>query len=287
MLITPSIIAWFQARQNAATSNDGFTIDSFSGKLKTITFHKLVNGATSYQDFRFDFNKTPFATITYNYKTNDEQEISYDFDNGLTEDDKIGENYQQEFKTHTMGKYDILDDQAALLIFFHLKSDEEYNYNETEKNKVRLTIPDTTTYLANVDANYQPVNEISTEGLNPLSSVVNINLNGFTEAEFTTFSSGSYFSISQSNNHVSNFGTANTFFSTADIGADKNTISMPNKEISTSDEVSTRNHRHLAALITYNEDSIDLIYNRFIGNSILEDQLDYVINYSCDWTFVV
>ena len=163
-----------------------------------------------------------------------------------------------------MGTYDLLDRHHPLLLVVELK--EEY----TVSNNVPVTVCGQTDEIF-IGARNPNQNPVAVSG-NPLSSVVEFFSYGYSASGYAAICDADSINVPISN-------TTNSF-----VGFDEEDGTGYVREnvdfyrASNGDTV-----KYITIVLDYYETALEYIYNVFLGNEILDDQ----IGFTCDWEMII
>ena len=252
--------AWFVSERHAEDSTDAFNVKPISSFFNKMTFHDIVHTSnTTYQ-----FDQEPCGTISvvdYETKTTEAH-----FDDGAV---------------YNMGKYDYLEKSHPVLLLIELGETDGLGVTATAQRPVKVKATTETNYfIGDGNSHLYSQEEIEDEeGINPLSSIVSYYSYSFESATSLSNIEGSYGDGAYDTYDftVSALTDCGSFveFEDQDYTEFNNEVDLFN---ATSGTV-----KYVAVIFDYYELAIETIYNQYIGNPVLEEELLF----TCDWTLVV
>ena len=272
--------AWFSA--NAHTVTDGNSVNvKVLGKFSKISYHQFSGTPT---ETNWSFNKTPYASIEYDWDTH-----------------KLGKpkdgsgNELSEFKFE-MEQYDPMNQNKPVLVLVELRKD----FDTSTEGKVLINASTTTDGFMgakvesegvklpkynldgtapNLKLKTEVVEEVSVDYY-PLSSVIDFKTKAFSQKEYNTWNSGSTYDLTSGDTaapHDHNF-----------VSVDNNAdISTFEKESCVFDSGVESTVKYIAVVVDYNPAAIEYIYSTYLGDESLEVNYDYILHYLCDWTWEI
>ncbi len=271
-------LAWFNANRLVNNSGTDFNVQSMSGRLSSITFHKLASktrDASSGDATSFTFNSDPDGTITYDWSSSDATfEATAEGDTSIALD-----------------TYEPLNREQPLLLIFHLDD----AYTPTDGSLYINATAEADGFLGKKNSDATPMYSLTSEDVIYktatvdavtyyyywLSSVVQFyNLTFANDTLSYTYALTSEYATSQGIPLLTNNGK----FATADNEQD--TCSFTN-EVSMYSSTSGTTVKNIGIVIDYYPDAIEYIYSTYLGNTTLEDTYDGFLRFWCDWSMEV
>ena len=248
-------IAWFTASRISNNDNDSLQVVCPNGVFSRLSIHTCVNITNS----TYQFNQTEQGSITYN--------------TSRRELDKAGN------ATISMGTYDLLERHHPILLLIQL--DKQY----TVSAEFPLIIHANTEEPfigTRTDAN--PVTRLG----NPLSSVVEFSSNGYTASEYNAFKVTNGYSYVDENEETISYNTIDmaiptTTDSFVKFSNDGITYNGFDSSLNLFEPDNGDNIEYISIIFDFYETALDYIYNVFLGNEILEEQIGFV----CDWEMII
>lgn len=301
-------IAWFSMNTEANNNGMNLNVDPSSGRLNKVYFHAFNDDADD--DGLFEFNKTPYATYTYNWT------------NGSVTVDKAGSLSDWELEDYTA-----FDHDHPILIIFELDND----YESTSAGDIFVKGHTTVNgYLGARDGNGDPVYDLNNLELhndeNPtalvmkqetvtvgeqqqtinyfaFSSVAAFRNQAFSDDEYTAFlaaNTGDTLAFktepdepeepeNPENPENTEEEEDNAFLHESepfcDVDNTAETYSFnQNPFLYKSDGESTV--KYIAVIIEYSADAIGYIYSTYLGDRTLESW-ENILHFTCDWSLEV
>ncbi len=260
-------IAWFNTVQNVSNGGNNIPVANITSCLTSVTFHAQVGTSTVSEKNYYLFEKAPYATISIN-GNNSASALTFNTDSGAYKDWQARED-----KTASLSTYSLLSQDHPILLLFNLVS-----YTAEDPRAIQLSFSTESGYLGFADA--------ITQSGNPLSSIVEFNAFGLTSA--LPFG-GSYTSSTQTYSATYRYGEVRG------INYDKKWASIDDNGTATYDDdglielftnldadgnPSSTVYTQIGVVMNYSSASLQYIYNRFLGNEVLENNLFF----NWDWT---
>ena len=263
--------AWFTSVQTINNGGDDMKVGIRNNVVKKISFHAQVgtkavteqSGTTNY----YLFEKDEYASITI--EGNTPSALAFNTNSGAYKDWEAKED-----RTSTLSTYSLLSQDHPILILFDL-----VEYTAADAREVKIDFTTTNSYLGFSDT-------ITRSG-NPLSSIVEFNAFGLTSA---LPSGGAYTSPTQTYSDTYLYGVERG------ITYDKKWVTIDNMETATFDDDGTITlfsnldangvpsastiYTQVGIVMNYSIASLEYIYNKFLGNTVLEENLFF----TWDWT---
>ena len=166
----------------------------------------------------------------------------------------------------------------------------------------------TTDFLGRKDANHQakytlgsscPLKVATDNSVDyyPLSSVVCFRTKAFSQAEYTTWSGQSTLdatglSLPQPEDAAQNetpttwLNPVDRNFAEADVDADSSSFEQEST-VYRSDPEGSAVVKYIAVIVDYYDLAIEYIYSTYLGDTTLEEDYDYILNFTCDWRWEI
>ncbi|MCR5491002.1 MAG: hypothetical protein K6F32_02600 [Bacilli bacterium] len=265
-------IAWFNVTQAATDNANNMGVAKTTSALKKITFHAQVGtksvteGETTTSYYLFE--KAEYASITVS--DNVASALSFNTDSGAYKDWD-----EKDDKTATLATYSLLAQDHPILMLFELES-----YTASDPRSIVLDFTTSSTYLGSKERGQVTNNN------NPLSSVVQFASFGLT-ADLP--SGGAYTSSTQTYSETYLYGEVRG------ITYDKKWVSISDEEepvidddgkinifsnLDQNGDPSSTVYAKIGVVMNYNIDSLEYIYNKFLGETVLDSSLYF----DWDWT---
>lgn len=266
------VYAWFSI--NKAINGDGErnTVTNVTGKLKSVTFHRLLSKVTDSDGIAtsFTFYKNASGTITYNWSTSTGTYVP-----ATSGDTRI-----------QLDSYEPIDQEHPILLLFEFNG--EYNTSLPENNIEINATSRTGDFLGARDAEHDnvPVYDLATDIYKTidgkpyygLSSIAYFYKKAMSQSAFNTFNDGISYTLTKSELTVANR------FTTVDNEAETSSFQ---RQI-TIDKENSGGVKYIALVIDYYIDAIEFIYSTYLGDHTLEgNTYNYSLNFICDWTMEV
>lgn len=284
--------AWFLAIRDENEDVEQIPFNAVNGKLKAVYFHKFASKVVNEETLEatsFTFNSAYSGKITYNWETNTP-------------------NYSGD-ATVKLDPYDPLDPEHPVLMVFELS--EAYTVQYAGDVKIS-GVTDVEGYLGARNASGAPVYNLKGNGVYysetnaqdssktdyyfALSSVIDFictdsasdlyNYDG--SGNTTTLINPTYTVSSLRNRDMSIAAKAADpeavvpdLSFTSINNADDTTSFKQKPSIYTSQEGTTI--KYISIIVDYYRDAVEYIYSTYLGNSTLENEFKYDLNFLCDW----
>ena len=257
-------VAWFTAARRKGNDN-GMQILSPNKRFKSMTIHNAV--FDDYVNAVYKFDRTPFATATYNEST------------GLVD-------YSENF-TITMETYNDLEQNHPILMLVELNG----TITATSEDPVTVYASSTSTeYFALPDSDGSPKNEILEEG-NPLSSVVAFYTKALMANDSMITTQGSYTDPDTSTTYRTYDFPMVEFKTNYDGFNRESFVQFDDETMEYQDFISNKNlikvesgtMEYIAIICDYYHPAIEYVYSTFLSEEVLED----TIYFTCDWSMVI
>ena len=263
--------AWFAAQRKINNSADDFNVDSYTDKVKQITFHqldtKIIGDTYDLSTFKFkkeESGKLVFDTTTGKFKKTGNTDLALE-------------------------NYDALEHEQPILLIIELSDSESENENgsvavgASTQNESQIFIGER---VLNEDNEQVPAYSLS-DPTHVVKTEGGKNYYGF--SNIVSFYADSY--------SAGSFDDAFSGTSTYDFTGLTNRKSFV--EIKNSDDSSefaneiapiisaTGPIKYITLIIDYYSDAIEYIYSTFLGDATLEDTYDGWLYFICDWSLEV
>ena len=275
MSVFTGAFAWFQSIKNQTATDNGMAIKDQAGKLNYVEFHDVVDITTDANGRAtgYSFDKNYYGKITYNWST--------------------GKFTKEGNTSIELDAYNPLDVNHPVLMIFALNEDyplrsqgyitingttetEDYiGAREGDEPKYELDDPDLILDTKTVEEKVYNVY--------PLSSVVQFYYQDFSASQYATHISGT--TLDYTIDDETGLNTNETFVSVdneAETTEFNQTAALYSSRASATETV-----QYVSLVIDYYPDAIDFIYSTFLGDSVLEENLDYTLYFVCDWSMEV
>lgn len=318
LLVTFSgAFAWFVANKEQNNQQNDFKVEKTDRLLK-VSYHQYV-GVPS--ETTCSFNKTPYASITYN-------SLTKEFDNP-----KNGAGQEIDSFNLEMDSYDPMNKYKPILVLAEL--DREYNtVNEGDVEVIART--DTTDFMGKKDNSHQPKYNLGSTAPTmkmetrdsidyyPLSSVANFRSFALSSSAYTTWSSTTNLEVNLNNTMApdNNFSEADTDADSSSFQQVCNIYDSTPSDFSTSKAYkvgervtyndatyqchtavtsigawtgntnwtaisSDTNVKYVAIIVDYNDAAIEYIYSAYLGDEMMEETYEYILHFLCDWVWEI
>ena len=283
--------AWFVSKMTQANGSQNIPVTAMGGRLKNIYFHemesKVINNVTT-NPISFTFENTYSGKISYDWTSNT---ASYSGNTSISLDD-----------------YSPLDAAHPLLLVFEL--DKAYDLT-LDGEIVIKGITEVEDFLGTRVNHSAPKYDLKTTGVYysetnaqdssktdyyyALSSVANFyctdssnELYNKTNGENTTLINTTYTVANLRNRDDSIQAKAtdpdaivpDLSFTAIDNSNDTTSF---NQEPSLYTSIANTTVRYISVIVDYYADAVEYIYSTYLGNEILETELDSVLHFRCDW----
>ena len=308
--------AWFTALRKTNDSADDFAIETASGALESISFHRLIeNGKTMVTEggisrpSKYEFEKTPVGTITYDWHA-DTQTISYtsvgdtslDLETYTPLDQEhpllLMINYREEYLAS--GNDRTITARSMVSHYLGERSGGNpvcdldgsvYSSGQADANEMILkqeAVIDENTHVQAVNSLGNPIYK----NWFPLSSAVKFQYSELAETGKSYDGQLSIDDVTTANTYEFNLTaseeTTELKTGTNFVTIDDETEETPfNRNVDIYSANAGKHIKHIALVIDYNPDSIEYIYSTYLGNRVLEEDLDGFLYFTCDWTMVI
>lgn len=286
-------IAWFSMNKDASDNGMNLNVEPSNGRLSNVYFHAFNDDIDD--DNLFEFNKTPFASYTYNWT------------NGRVTVDTAGTASDWELEDYTA-----FDHDHPVLIVFELDDD----YTSTSVGDIYVKGHTTVNgYLGAREANGDPVYDLSNLTLHDeehptalvmkqetvtveeqqqtiyyfaFSSVAGFRNQAFSDDEYQDFleaNTGSTlaFKTEPDDEHDNAFLHESEPFCDVDNTAETYSFTQ-SPFLYKSDGESTV--KYIAVIVEYSADAIGYIYSTYLGDRTLESW-ENILHFTCDWSLEV
>ena len=257
LTVFTSTAAWFDSRRSLDNGGDNFEVQSPSRRLKSISFHKVVQ--IDYDEDILYFDQSPVSTATASQFDNDTVSIGFEMDH-----------------------YTLLRKQNPLLALIELSEVFEISNNV----QIQLDIStESANFLTSYDAEY--VAEMTNR---PLSNIISFSGGYLTSNTGGDNEGGTLSGISQTSNMTYStdpektssaqyvLDMPNDYASFWTINAQGNpTLTSPTMTLFSG--TNGQKVQYVYVIFEYNQPLLELIYNHFLGRSFLEKDLVFC----CDW----
>ena len=277
--------AWFTATRERANDADNFVVRDVQGVLKNIYFHEFVSKT-------IDPNTREATSFTFNSIYSGK--ISYDWQNKSA---SYSGNTSVQLDT-----YSPLNSEHPLLMVMELTEDHEAI---SDGDIVVTAKTDVEGFLGARNNTGAPVYNLKGNGVYQivdddyyfaLSSVVDFySCDTASELYYKNASAENANLINPTYNTSSLWGRKSSIAAKAE---DENAI-VPDccfTNIDNSNDTSSFNQtptiytskegttiKYVSIIIDYYKDAVEYIYSTYLGNSVLEAEFGYILNYLCDW----
>lgn len=298
-------LAWFQSYRFRQAQSDDFGVESLHGKFKKLTLHQLLNEGDNTDTFMTDgssirFDKTPFASATYNWETKEMNKV------GMSNAMLMGEyspNYQSApvlMLVELMQSYLISNDNSYEVKASITRPDQESGTYESDmvafRRRYGLSSTETEPNYIGREPGYDFEKDASNKENptpkdfdNPLSSVIR------------------FYSTSYANDDALSAITTQTAYQITKASLDKNNDDVPDEghffSMTIGNDGSTTYNgdfnestvffsadvgatvKYIAVIFDYYKEALEHIYNINLGNEVLDS--DTPILFACDWNMVM
>ena len=263
--------AWFNINQSVLENGDNMNVDRLTSVLSRVHFHAQVGTkAITENDVSTNyylFEKAEYASIEIG-DDNIAGELEFNKDSGAYKDWEAKAD-----QTSTLSTYSLLAQDHPILILFDIVP-----YTSASPSEIKLDFRTGSQYLGFADS-------VQRSG-NPLSSIVQFNAFGLTSS---LPSGGSYNSDTQAYSDTYLYGVERG------ITYDKKWVTISDAETATFDSDGLINifsnldaqgnptstvYTQIGVVMNYSIESLEFIYNKFLGNEILNENLFF----TWDWT---
>ncbi len=236
--------AWFTATKNVAADGSGFVATQMDSIVEKVEFHKM-----STEEYTYEKN----ATLTY------------------TMDKSAANGYKIEGSSVEIGKYSTYGKKQSLLVLYKLKKDADMNdYKFTLK--ANTTITDFSKTILGSSGT------IASTG-NSLSNVIQFYGLSYDEGNSLPEDSAStVYDFSSQKDNIEGSDKKFVTFENNTAQLDKTSLDL----VSNSD--TTKRITYIAVILTYNQEAVEQIYTKYIGNSVLSSGS---ISFSNDFKLVI
>jgi hypothetical protein len=236
--------AWFTVARNVDTDGTGFVATQMDSIVEKVEFHKM-------SDDEYTYEKT--ATLTY------------------TMDKSAAKGYTVEGDSVAIGQYSTHGKKQSLLVLYKLKQD-------ADMNDYKFTLKATTTITDFSKTILGSSGSIKSTG-NSLSNV--IQFYGLSYSEGSSLPE-------DSTNTLYDFSSSKTAIEDSDlkfVTFENNTAKMEKTSLDVvSNSDTTKRITYVAVILTYNQEAVEQIYTKYIGNSVLSSGS---ISFSNDFKLVI
>lgn len=273
-------LAWFEMIKNVDDNANNMPINKRE-RFSKISYHHFTGVPT---DDACTFNPTPYASITYNPET---KTFSKPVNGAGQEIDGFD---------LVMEQYDPMNKHKPVLVVAELTDEVDTNTNSEVQV---LAKTDTDDFLGSKNANHQTkyalgpsspmkIATINNKDYYPLSSVICFRAQAFSLNEYNTWSNnGTSYSVSGLTSNTSDWiHPTDHNFAEADVDADYS-IFYQDSTIYNSTSVGDTKVKYVAVIVDYYDLAIEYIYSAYLGNTVLEETYDYVLNFTCDWRWEI
>ena len=263
-------MAWFAF--NTDVSGDGMQVKvtTLSGRLNYVEFHDIQKIDTETGSKIYQFKKTAFSTITYNWET--------------------GTSSSSGSNTFVMSNYSPLVQEHPLLVVFAF--DMQYTCL-TDGDIYIKGITGITDFLGKVE-NGAPKYPLGPDSGSPAyiktknghdyyasSSIINFRSTSFTTTEYNALTSSEKTTIDIPDSSVV---TNENFVSINPNNPDD--VSF-NQEPTLFSAVEGDTMQYIVTLVNYYPEAISIIYSTYLGDSYLENTYGGNLYFACDWSLEV
>ena len=261
--------AWFDSQRNVHNDGDNMQIYRISSCLTGITFHAQVGTKVANNKTFYLFEKTEYASI--NVSDNTASQLTFNASSGAYQDW-----LEKDDRTATLSTYSLLSQDHPILILFNIAA-----YPADNPSPITLDFK--------TNQNYLGFESVITQSGNPLSSIVEFHCEGLT----TPLPSGGSFEGART------YADTYLYGEYKNINYDKSWVTIDDQENVTFDADKkirlfsnlndSGNPRgdviftQIAVVMNYSIPSLEYIYNRFLGNEILDNDLYF----NWDWTMEI
>lgn len=282
--------AWFEMIKNVDENASNMPVEK-KERFSKISYYNYTGTPT---DDACNFSLTPYASITYNAATKT-------FNQPVNGQGQTIESFDL-----VMDQYDPMNKHKPILVIAELSEDVDTANSLGVQVIARTT---TTDFLGRKNEQHQtkytlgsncPLKVASENGTDyyPLSSVICFRTKAFSTAEYNAWISGSSsyavtgLSLPQPEDAEQN-ETPTTWlnpvdhnFAEADVDADSSSFEQEST-VYRSDPEGSAVVKYIAIVVDYYDLAIEYIYSAFLGNTTLEQDYDYILNFTCDWRWEI
>lgn len=257
-------IAWFASNMGVQATGMNISVKAFDQRFRRMTLHKFIDVDNS---GNYMFYRDAAGTFTYSYDSNSTVYTSTN---------------PNETVSSFMGEYSLTSPRHPFLAIIEYSQafvtdayDKKITVSAQTDNPFICATDDEGEFLLGLD-----------EDSNPLSSVIKFSANSYqslTGIQSTTTVSGNSvntYSLSSTNrtwDHFAQIGTDNegnyTYDNATGWDSDKEIISVTSGTV-----------QYVSIIFDYYDEALGYIYNRYLGNSVLEQES---VPFGCDWRMVV
>ena len=282
-------IAWFEMIRKTGGDADIMPIDKFE-RFSKISYFDFVGTPT---DSACSFNMKPFASITYDLE-------SRTFNKPVDGDGNQinGFNFQ-------MQTYDPMNKHKPVLVLAELVSDVDTS-NTTGVQVLAKT--ETEGFVGAKNTNSLPAYKLGssntpnliiyTDDTNPsdpvdyypLSSVINFRSKAFSQNEYNSWVNGkTTYDVTLNNTWIEPVAGDSEKpnlknFVYVDPDAD---VSQFQQESIVYSSGTGPTVKYIAVVVDYYDAAIEYIYSTYLGDSVLEETYEYLLNFVCDWKWEI
>lgn len=273
-------LAWFEMIKNVDGNADNMPIDKRE-RFSKISYHHFTGTPT---DDACTFDPTPYASITYDSETKSFSKPVNGAGQTINSFDLV------------MEQYDPMNKHKPILVIAELSYDVD---TVSDLDVQVLAKTDTTDFLGSKNENHQtkyalgPSSPMKVATINnidyyPLSSVICFRAQAFSQSEYNTWSSnGTSYSVSGLTSSASDWAhPVDHNFAEADVDADYSSF-YQDSTIYSSQVAGDSVVKYIAVVVDYYDLAIEYIYSAYLGNVVLEETYDYVLNFTCDWRWEI
>lgn len=273
-------IAWFNMMQQEAAYNEAMSAE-VTERFSKISYYNFTGTPT---DDSCNFSLTPYASISYNRNTKK-------FDKPV---DGSG-NELQSFDL-VMQQYDPMNKHKPILVIAELIENVDV-LNGVGVQVIAKT--STTDFLGAKDENHQnkyslgsdsalKIDTVGGVDYYPLSSVACFRSKAFSADDYNSWISGksSYEVTGLTSNDTTWKHPIDHNFSEADVDHDSSSF-YNESTVYRSDSAVNRYIKYIAVVVDYYDIAVEYIYSTFLGNDTLENDYNYILNFTCDWRWEI
>lgn len=263
-------MAWFVFVRKVDGSDMTVKVTKLSGRLDYVEFHDIYKIDTETDSKIYQFQKTPFSTIDYNWSNN--TAISSNSD------------------VFVMSNYSPLVQEHPLLVVFAF----DMEYTSLEDGDIYIKgITSITDFLGKVE-NGAPKYPLGPDSGSPAyiktknghdyyasSSIINFRSKAFTTSEYNALVAVENTTIDIPDSSVI------TYENFVSINPENPDDVSFNQEPTLYSADQGDSMRYIVVLVNYYPEAISIIYSTYLGNSYLENTYGGSLYFACDWSLEV
>ena len=299
MTVFSGVLAWFSMNKDADASGATVTVEN-KEFFKKISYHQHLTSPVPTDD-ACSFSLTPYVSMSYDSNTRS-------FSSAISTIN--GSSSAVSSFDLVMEQYDPMNKHKPILVIAELSEEVDCTTNENGVGGVRVLASTTTTdFLGRKDDNTHQakyslgsdsqlkIATIASTDYYPLSSVVCFKAKAFSQDEYDDWISGKQaYEVSgltiedededEDEDERKWLEPVDHNFSEADVDSDTSYF-YNRSTIYTSENSGNELVKYIAIIVDYYDLAIEYIYSTFLGNAILENTYEYVLNFTCDWKWEI